>query len=309
MRATLRACCDGVLRCALGLRRGGERGLALIELLVVVGIVSMLMALLLPALGKARRQARSIVGMRRLREITASVDVFASDNDERYPPSVATIGMEDSWNWQAPNMLTGYLERAPGVRRSVSAYLRAYINDADVMFCPNAPLKYRHLEESWDAGDDWDHPETPAVPDALFGTYCLYWNYVGYLGADSRLFRGPSGPARGYREGTVVVSDYLGYDHWRSPLTYGSCEPFREAQVVDGTPISSAFWSKPGNGTAEELAGLEIRLRAGHVDGRVESYRPADTQAMHVIKQPETNEPYEPGVGPGVFYIPRVGLR
>lgn len=309
MRATLGECRAGAPEGGFVLRPSQRHGLTLVELLVVVGIVSMLMALLLPALGKVRRQARSVIGMRRLREITTAVNSYATDNREWYPPSVATIGMEDSWNWQAPNMLTGYLERAPGISRSVSAYLRAYIPEADVMFCPNAPLKYRHLQEAWDAGENWDHPETPAVPDALFGSYCLYWNYTGYLGEDRGLFRGPSGPARSYRESSTVVSDYLGYDHWRSPLTYGSCEPFKGAEVVDGTSISSAFWSKRGNGAFEELRQMEIRLHAGHVDGHVESYTPADTRAMYVIKRPETNEPYGPGEGPGAFYVPRLGIR
>lgn len=283
--------------------------MTLVELLVVVGIISMLMALLLPVAGKIRRQARSLVGMQRLREITTAANAYAADNRDWYPPSVATVGVDDSWNWQAPNMLTGYLERAPGVFRSASAYLRPYLADADVMFCPNAPLKYRYLQEAWNAGETWDHPETPAVPDALFGTYCLYWNYTGYLGDECPVFRGPRGPSRGYRESSLVATDYFGYDHWRSPLTYGSCEPFKGAEVVDGTAISSAFWAKPGNGIFRELRQLEIRLHAGHVDGHVESYRPADTRSMYVIKDPTTNEPYEPGEGPGTFYLPRVGLR
>ncbi len=309
MCATRRECGDAMLQCMGGSREGRRRGLTLVELLVVVSILSVLMALLVPALERIRHQARSVIGMQRLREITTAVNTFATDHDERYPPSIATIGMEDSWNWQAPNMLTGYLERAPGIRRSVSAYLRPYIGDAEVMFCPNAPLKYRHLQEAWDAGDEWDHPESPAVPDALFGTYCLYWNYVGYLGQDGGLFRGPTGPARGCRESSILVSDYFGYDHWRSRLTFGSCEAFEDAGVVDGTAISSAFWSTPGSGTSEELERMSLRLRAGHVDGHVESYRPAETRAMHVIMEPATSKPYEPGVGPGAFYVPRVGLR
>ena len=273
------------------------------------------MALLLPALGKARRQARTLAGMRNMREITTAVNIFASDNDSRYPPSVATVGTADSWNWQAPTMLTGYEKRAPNLQRSVSAYLRPYITDADIMFCPNAPLKYRHLQEVWDAGDDWDHPETPAVPDAAFGIYCLYWNYVGYLGKDKPLFRGPSGPARGYRASSVLVSDYLGYDHWRSPLAYGSCEKFRNAgvaepvEVAEGTCISSAHWCRSGGGTVRELRDLSIKLHAGYVDGHVESYAPADTRAMYVILRPATGEPYPPGDGAGAFYVPRVGLR
>ena len=45
---------------------------------------------------------------------------------------------------------------------------------------------YKHLQQSWDAGDDWDHPETSPRPDPVFGTYCFYWNYTGYLPARQR---------------------------------------------------------------------------------------------------------------------------
>ena len=286
-----------------------RRGFTLVELLVVLSIISALMALLFPALSSARRQARALLGMRNIGQIAAAANTFASDNGQQYPPSVATVGVRDSWNWQEPTMLTGYLERAPRYRRSVSAYLRPYITEASVMFCPSAPRPNRYLQDAWDAGDAWDHPETPAVPDSLAGVYCLYWDYEGYLGEDEPLFRGPRGPARGHRDSSVLVSDYFGYDHWRSPRAFGSCEKFAGANITDGTCISSAYWSRPGGGTAEELPNFGVRLKAGHVDGHVESYAPTDTRAMRVILRPEIGMPYPPGVGPGVFYVPRAGLR
>lgn len=290
--------------------RSVRRGFTLIELLVVLCIVSVLMAALIPTLGKVRRQARAIVGVGNLRQITAAVDFFASDNASRYPPSVATIGFGQDWNWQPPTMLTAYLKRAPSLQRSVSAYLHTYLDDASVMFCPNAPLDYKYRQEAWDAGEEWDNPDTPAHPDALFGTYCFYWNYTGYLGTREGLFRGPSGPARRGKEGRIVVSDSLSYDHWSSAGAYGSCERFAQAQVTEGTALSSAYWSQPGWGIPDELRQLKIKLHAGYTDGHVESYRPADTRPMRVIKDRETSEPYTSGVGgQGIFYLPRVGLR
>jgi len=78
---------------------------------------------------------------------------------------------------------------------------------------------------------------------------------------------------------------------------------------VDVTSISASFWSTPGNETNEELRNLRVKLHAGHVDGHVESYTPADTRAMYVIIDPATGAPYPPGTGQGTFYVPRVGLR
>lgn len=267
------------------------------------------MAILVPALGKVRRQARSIVGIGNMREIVTAVSCFADDNTGRYPPSVATVGFGDHWNWQEPTYLMAFRKRSPTMHRSVSAYLHNYLPDADTMFCPNAPLKYKYLQQAWDAGDSWNNPDVAPAPEPLVGIYCLYWNYTGYLGEGVELFRGPSGPARRYRESRILVTDYLGYDHFRSLKAHGSCERFRHAEITQGSDISSAFWSRPGEPTPDSLAALDIKLHAGYVDGHVDSYLPAETAPMRVILRPETGEPYPDGSGPGTFYLPRTGLR
>ena len=169
-------------------------GFTLIELLVVLGIISMLMGILLPVLGKAKRQARLVLGMSNQRQIVEGVNLFAVDNDDRYPESVATVGFGAVWNWSDPRKLVGNTTRTTGLHRSMSAYLRNYIEDADIMFCPNAPRRYKYLQESWDAGDDWDNPENSFPLDPVTGAYCFWWNYVGLLSGRRVCFRGPWGP-------------------------------------------------------------------------------------------------------------------
>ena len=279
---------------------------SLLELLVVISIISLLMAVLIPALGKVRCQARAVVGMNNLRQITGAANYYALDNDDGYPPSVATIGLADHWNWQEPTMLTGYRKRSPQLHRSMSAYMRPYIENASVMFCPNAPKKYRHLQQAWDAGDEWDNPETAPVPDPVIGVYCFYWNYVGYLGQERGLFRGPSGPSGGWRQSKLLVSCYFGYDHHRSPNAFGSCEKFERASITEGTLLSSAYWSRKA---AAGSAVPDIKLCAGYTDGHVENYSSSDTLTMRVIWKPETGEPYPHGLGPGDFYLPRNASR
>lgn len=58
----------------------------LIELLVVISVISLLMAILLPALNKAREQGRIAACMSNLRAIGQGIHLYAHDNDGRLVP-------------------------------------------------------------------------------------------------------------------------------------------------------------------------------------------------------------------------------
>ncbi len=55
-------------------------GFTLVELLVVVGIISLLVSMLLPSLGKARKQAQQVACMANLRQIGLLSQVYSNDN-------------------------------------------------------------------------------------------------------------------------------------------------------------------------------------------------------------------------------------
>ena len=74
---------------AAPLLNGGERGFTLIELLVVIAIISILAALLVPALKNARLAGQSTVCISNLRQIGIALHAYASDRDDTFPRNYA----------------------------------------------------------------------------------------------------------------------------------------------------------------------------------------------------------------------------
>lgn len=65
--------------------RNQKPAFTLIELLVVVAIISMLIAILLPSLSRARQQAKSVICQSNLRTLGQGITTFAAGNNDRLP--------------------------------------------------------------------------------------------------------------------------------------------------------------------------------------------------------------------------------
>jgi len=209
-------------------------------------------------------------------------------------------------------VLTGFQKRSPYHRRSVSDYLRDYVPVAETFHCASAPHTYKYLEDAWLAGDAWDNPSpNTGLLDPVYGTYCLYWNYRGYLVDRQGPFAGPNRSFGERGRSTLLISDYFGFGHWRNELTYGtrkafgSCEKFSGAGVTAGTPVSSDYWSRVVPEDTPNRQSVQIVLHAGYTDGHVEKYSAEQTRILKIAITPDGSVPYPDNVGPaGDIYLP-----
>jgi prepilin-type N-terminal cleavage/methylation domain-containing protein/prepilin-type processing-associated H-X9-DG protein len=119
----------------------------LIELLVVISIIALLMAILLPSLGRAKEQAKATRCLSNLKQIGLAMHAYASDYDYLLPraelrPGVAIYtGIDMRW----PVLFMPYVG---GLSDKFEKYFEVKIYD-----CPSYPLKEQTVDYCSNAFD------------------------------------------------------------------------------------------------------------------------------------------------------------
>ncbi len=96
-------------------------GFTLVELLVVIAIIALLMSILLPALGRVRRQAKDVLCETNLDQWGACYAMYADDWDGRF--------------------MRGWTQNSCGGTKNTDYWmesLRVYYKEHDLRYCPMA---------------------------------------------------------------------------------------------------------------------------------------------------------------------------
>jgi prepilin-type N-terminal cleavage/methylation domain-containing protein len=154
-----------------------RRAFTLVELLVVIGIIAVLVALLMPALAKARQQAKLTVCASNLHQVIIATIQFQNENKGKFPPP----------SFETFNITPGGIDVPSDLLLSVIDNILPYMGSPQIpdngIFPPQFPRVLCN-PEVWDS-NTIGGPSTAAgsigVPGQALSYYQTGYDYFGRL--------------------------------------------------------------------------------------------------------------------------------
>lgn len=223
-----------------------KKGFTLIELLVVIAIIALLLSILLPALGKAKKIAKAVVCRSNLKQWGVVFASYIQDNDSRFYRAYINTQIGHEW----------------------VGLTRPYYEDPELAVCPEAKKPYAEQ-----------------YPDAQNGGGYGYYNDLGLdgwpaNGAYGRFMK--NDPRTGYPEmiGSYGVNDWVGdtrqpgyrsenlNQHWHDPQVKGISQAplFADSFWLGGFPEPGDNAPQANNGVGGQMARFVVDRHGGYTN-------------------------------------------
>ena len=224
--------------------RNNRVGFSLIELLVVIGIITILLSLLLPALKRARESARKVACAAQVGQIVLAITTYSGEYNFKLP-AYNTVNSLGQFNWDIPTAAREKLMKYGLTRKS--------------FYCPSNQDQNRDIYWTYHGDAEW------SVTGYFFFIPRLAWNSA-WLNATY------SGKLA---NSTVDIHHSAGQRYF--PYDHGSHRP-AESELVSDSVLNSggsfnAIYEGGGSTTSHVDANTPQGGNIGFHDGHV-AWRP-----------------------------------
>jgi prepilin-type processing-associated H-X9-DG protein len=159
----------------LSRRTARELAFSLTELLVSISLIGLLMSILVPGLGRARKQARSVTCMSRMRQLGLTFQAYAHDYDDYALPT-----RTDAQTFWWGRLTSDGVDRTKG---TMWRYLDAELREQGLFECPAQAYGTYSLQ-----GKPFNEPDNPKWITSTYGYngYFLSPSHSGWPGISNR---------------------------------------------------------------------------------------------------------------------------
>ena len=272
----------------------GFRGFTLIELLVVISVIALLLAVLMPALRRAKEQAKLVVGGNNQHQVLAATHVYAANNDAEMPVHVAENDNGSARWWDFANYLACH--RPEPVGGSLGWQFGGILPNVEAWLCPFSLITPETELPAKGGGQDRTYQEIYEDPDPdeytwVWMTYMTFWRFGGFadrnLHYNNPAFKGPGLKSVRFNaapgsNGDLAIADYIAFTYGAGAgAKWESGHPFKTSSkggLFHEGPLGDTGL---GSNLVKEMG--RVRFNAGYIDGHVERFSTEDI----AIKKPQ----------------------